>query len=80
MPLSDWIPLTSSNLQAYRYDADAQELHVKFKGGGKDDAGVVWSYAGVPEDVAHGLRDAESAGRHFHSSIKGAYEAKRAEE
>lgn len=68
MSLSDWITLSSSNLDAYRYDPDTQELQVRFK-----TSGLTYSYADVPQDVAQGLGSADSAGKYFAQSIKGAY-------
>ena len=62
--MSDWIPLVSSNLQAYSYDPQDQTLQVRFK------SGRVYSYATVPAHVAEGLTSAPSPGRYFNEQIR----------
>ena len=59
--------LSSSNLNAYRYDPDSQYLWIEFHGN------RVYRYDGVPQNVADGLGSAGSPGGYFHSAIKGMY-------
>lgn len=61
------IPLRSSNLAAYEYDADRQELKIQFK------SGRTYTYGSVPETIAEGLGAAGSPGEYFHNHIKGVY-------
>jgi KTSC domain len=63
----DWTPLASSNLSAMRYDEETRLLQIRFH------SGRSYDYKDVPADVADGLKQADSAGRYFNSSIKGVY-------
>lgn len=63
----DWRPLTSSNLNAFRYDPTTQTLQIRFH------SGRTYDYADVPETVADGLASAGSPGQYFNSAIKGQY-------
>ncbi len=67
--LPDWQPVDSSNIEATRYDRETGTLGIRFRNGG------VYSYRGVPAEIAQGLVQAESPGRFFHSMIRGAYES-----
>jgi KTSC domain len=58
-PVPGMTPLVSSALEAAAYDPEAQELHVKFRGGS------TYTYAGVLPDVGTGLFKAESAGQYL---------------
>lgn len=63
----DWTPLASSNLSAMRYDEETRLLQIRFH------SGRTYDYKDVPADVADGLKQADSAGKYFNSSIKGVY-------
>lgn len=63
----DWTPLVSSNLSAMRYDEQTHLLQIRFQ------SGKTYDYKDVPADVADGLKQADSAGKYFNSSIKGVY-------
>lgn len=63
----DWTPLASSNLSAMRYDGETRLLQIRFI------SGRTYDFKDVPADVADGLKQADSAGKYFNSSIKGVY-------
>lgn len=63
----DWTPLASSNLSAMRYDEQTRLLQIRFH------SGRAYDFKDVPADVADGLKQADSAGKYFNSSIKGVY-------
>jgi hypothetical protein len=69
--MPEMVPVTSSNLKAVGYDADAKELHVQFKNGGH------YSYAGVPPEKHRALMAAASKGAHLHAHIKGQHPHRR---
>lgn len=54
----------SSSLKGCVYDEENKILYVTFQSGGTH------SYYDCPISVFNGLKNAESAGRFFHSSIK----------
>ena len=60
--------MASSMIDSADYDAAAQTLIITFK-----KRGAVFEYANVPEHIYSGLSSAESAGKFFHSHIKGKY-------
>jgi hypothetical protein len=60
----DWRNLTSSNIHSAAHDAEAQELHVRFKNGG------TYSYQDVDADEADDLFNAPSPGAHHHANLK----------
>lgn len=62
-----WQPLSSSNLDAMRYDPEGQTLQIRFK------SGRTYSYQGVEASVAEGLANAGSPGAYFNNTIKGSY-------
>lgn len=65
-------PVASSNIVSAGYHEPSSRLHVEFANGG------VYEYAGVPPDVAEGLRTASSAGAYHHAHIKsGGYECRK---
>jgi len=64
----------SSTVNACGYDAATQTLGVRFHSSAK-----VYLFAGVPPDVAEGLRTAESPGRYFAAQIKGRFQPPPAE-
>lgn len=70
--MSEWIPLSSSNVDDMRYNAETQTLSVRFK------TGTVYDYAGVPPSEADGLASASSPGEYMHSNIIGNYQHRRA--
>lgn len=61
------IPLVSSNLSGYEYDAASQVLSIRFT------SGRTYRYGSVPQTVADGLGTADSPGRYFNSSIKNVF-------
>jgi hypothetical protein len=66
-PQQEWKWLYSSNLVQYNYDKDSKELTIIFHGN------RLYHYHDVPEDVAHGLGTAASAGHYFSTKIKGKF-------
>jgi hypothetical protein len=60
----EWTPLASSNLSAFRYDARAQILEVRFVDGRE------YRYRDVDRATVDGLSAAPSAGKYFNSVIK----------
>ena len=71
MTQSDWTSLSSTNLDAFRYDPDTLELDVRFK------SGNTYRYSGVPAYLVDQLDHADSPGKFFAAEIKGAYFAGR---
>lgn len=65
--MDDWQPLSSSNLNAMRYDPVEQNLQIRFT------SGRTYSYGSVPQSVADGLAQADSPGQYFNSNIKGVF-------
>lgn len=63
----DWTSLASSNLSAMRYDEETRLLQIRFL------SGRSYDFKDVPADVADGLKQADSPGKYFNSSIKGVY-------
>lgn len=61
-------PVDSSMIGAIGYDAEKQELAVRFK------SGSIVTYGNVPPDVAEAMRGAESVGKYFHSAISGQFD------
>ncbi len=60
--------LDSQNLSEAEYDPFMRVLTLRFKKGG------VYEYIDVDKSVFEELQEASSAGRYFHSSIKGKFE------
>lgn len=67
-------PVKSSNIEAVGHDADKNELHVKFKGGG------IHIYSGVTPDVHNNFVNADSIGKHFHANIRSKFPSRKHEE
>jgi hypothetical protein len=73
------IPVTSSQIAAVGYDPIACQLVIRFRGSGRRPE-AVYSYAGVPAEVAAALVAAESPGSYFHRHIRqGGYPYRRYE-
>ncbi|WBO23872.1 KTSC domain-containing protein [Sphingomonas abietis] len=51
-------------IQTFDYDDGEQRLIVRFV------SGLVYAYAGVPAEIAAGLREASSKGHYFTESIR----------
>ena len=64
-----WVPVTSSRLDAVMYEPNRRVLSVRFKNGAES------SYQGVEPEIARGLIKAPSPGRFFADNIKGRYGA-----
>lgn len=63
----DWTSVDSSNVAAYRHNASAHVLQVKFK------SGRVYGYKGVPQNIVDEFASAESKGKYLNASIKHSY-------
>jgi hypothetical protein len=73
------IPVTSSQIAAVGYDPIAHQLVVRFHGSGSRPA-AIYSYIGVPAQIAAGLVAAASPGAYFHRHIRqGGYPYRRHE-
>jgi hypothetical protein len=59
-----WQTLNSSNIGSAAYDAEKEELHVKFKSSG------TYIYEDIDNAEADDFFDASSHGKHFHSELK----------
>jgi hypothetical protein len=55
----------SSTIAATGHDAKSETLRIQFHSGG------VYDYSGVPAEKHAALRNAASAGKHFHRHIRG---------
>ena len=62
-------PVTSSQIAAVGYDATTRELVIRFHSSGRKQQRV-YSYEGVPSELAKGLIVAESPGSYFHRHIR----------
>jgi hypothetical protein len=68
----DYVPVTSSNLQAVAYDPDTLTLGIRFLNGSE------YQYSGVPPQIHQGLMAAGSKGTFFDTYIKkGNYQYRR---
>jgi hypothetical protein len=56
--------MPSSVIQTFGYDEDERRLTVRFV------SGLVYAYAGVPAEIAAGLRAAPSKGHYFTECIR----------
>src|SRR5262247_326620 len=63
----NWVPLSSSNLDAFKYSALDETLTIRFSNGRE------YEYYDVSPGIAHGLSQAASPGGYFHSQIKDVY-------
>lgn len=61
----------SGMVNTIKYDEDKSLLTLTFNSGGS------YEYEEVPKQVFTDMLAAESAGKYFHSNIKGKYEAKK---
>lgn len=61
----------SSNIAALGYDDAKQILAVQFM------SGEVFHYAGISDDLATQLLQAESIGKFYHSTIRGKFQAQK---
>lgn len=64
-------PVQSTNLLAVGYDAQTQELFIRFRNGS------LYVYANVPQHVYDGLMSAPSYGKYHAAYIKNAYPYRR---
>jgi len=64
------IAVASSQLAAVGYDTASRELLVKFQAGRPDQPPAIYSYEGVPPELAEGLIAAESPGGFFYRHIR----------
>ena len=68
MPEPEMQYVDSSNVEAIGWDAESQELHVLFLGGG------LYVYQEVPDYIFEGLMNAQSKGSYLHREIKGRFQ------
>jgi hypothetical protein len=61
-----WHYVSSSNVDAFRYDRAAGNLEIQFHGVRR------YRYFRIPPDLAEGLATAPSPGGWFHQNLKGA--------
>ena len=61
-----WHPVSSSNVDAFRYDKSTSSLYIQFHGARR------YKYFNIPPDMAEGLATAPSPGGWFHANLKGA--------
>lgn len=59
--------LSSSNVVGYIYDSESKDLEIHYHGN------RIYTYRGVPQDVADGLETAGSAGEYIWHKIRGTY-------
>ena len=73
------MPVTSSQIAAVGYDPTVLQLVVRFRGSGPRPE-AIYSYTGVPAQIAAELIGAESPGTYFHRHIRqGGYPYRRHE-
>jgi len=60
----DYEPVDSSMIAAVGYDAERQQLGVRFKRGA-----ATHVFSDVPPDAHEALMSADSVGKHFHANI-----------
>lgn len=58
------LPIDSSNIVSAGYNPVMQILEIEFKGG------VVWQYAGFPENMWYEFLSAPSQGKYFFAQIR----------
>jgi hypothetical protein len=63
------VPVVLSQIAAVGYDLAARQLVVRFRGSDRCPE-ALYSYDGVPAEVAAGLIAAESLGAYFHRHIR----------
>ena len=69
----NWTEVESSNIRMIGFDADIEELRIKFN------SGAEYAYFGVSAEVYGGLMRAPSAGKFLAAEIKGKYDYRRVE-
>lgn len=62
-------PDPGSNIEAHEYSPETGHLTVTFKGGRK------YRYEDVPQDIADGMKGAQSKGSYMHASVIGKFTA-----
>ena len=67
-----WMSVSSSNVEAARYNEHQMTLQVRFRGGS------VYEYVSVPLSVFDAMLSSDSKGRFVHRVLKGKYTARRA--
>ena len=75
-PFKEWIPVSSSNLEAVWYDPEAQILKIRFNpidSQGQRGGVRSYGYSGVPMAVFLGLLDSGSKGKYHAKHIKFSY-------
>jgi KTSC domain len=63
----NWTSVDSSNVSAFRYDAEQRLLQIKFH------SGRIYGYKDVPENVVEEFASADSKGKFIHHNIKNNY-------
>ena len=63
----DWVSVSSSNVDAVKYDDDTEIAYVRFKDGS------VYIYKGVPKPEYENLKNASSVGSYLHRNFKNVY-------
>ena len=63
---AQWHYVSSSNVDAFRYDQTNKRLSIMFHGG------RVYTYFNIGPDMAEGLATASSPGGWFHANLRGA--------
>ena len=71
MPNPEMTPVTSSNIDSVGHDADANELHVRFKNG------ATHIYEGVSDEIHRQMVAAESVGKFLASNVKGVFNSRK---
>lgn len=61
-----WHPVSSSNVDAFRYDKSERALYIQFHGNRR------YKYFDIPAEMAEDLASAASPGGWFHANLKGA--------
>ncbi len=61
------VPVVSSNIVEVGYDAGTQTMEILFNDG------AVYQYFDVPQHVYESMVSADSVGKVFHATVKGAY-------
>lgn len=70
----EMIPVESTSIAAWGYDAADEILVIRFVNGTR------YRYASVPADVAEGFQTAESVGRYYASAIKSKFDGQKMED
>ena len=72
--MTEMIPVESSNIAAYGYDADNNILTVEFISRKEGVPNTQYEYYAVPVEVWEAFQAAESKGKFFHAEIKDGYD------